>query len=192
MGNKQTTFTAETFSSIKACTNFSRSKILTLFKRFRDLDPHRVPPTMLTPEALNTTVSQELLLKVPELVNNPFRDRILYIFSHDRINNPGDLSFLNFVELFNFLDEQTSKMQKLFYAFKIFDCDNDGAISGPDIVDCLSRITDNALTRQETTNVFKNVIREGEQDGDDQISFIEFESLLLRSQDFMNHFTIRL
>ena len=192
MGNKQTVFTAEKFNSIKACTNFSRSKILTLFKRFRELDPNRIPTTMLTQRALDTTISQQILLQIPELVNNPFRDRILYIFSHDRINKPGELCFLNFLEMFNFLDENTSKMQKMYYAFKIFDCDNDGAISGPDIVDCLSRITENALTRQETTNVFKNVIREGEQDGDDVISFIEFESLLLRSTEFMNHFTIRL
>ena len=48
MGNKQTIFTADKFNSIKACTNFSRSKILSLYKRFRELDPQRIPATMLT------------------------------------------------------------------------------------------------------------------------------------------------
>ena len=115
MGNKQTIFTADKFNSIKACTNFSRSKILSLYKRFRELDPQRIPATMLTQDALDITISQQILLSIPELNNNPFRDRILYIFSHDRINKPGQLCFLNFLEMFNFLDETTSKMQKMYY-----------------------------------------------------------------------------
>ena len=77
----------------------------------------------------------------------------------------------------NFLDQKSSKTVKLFYTFKMFDCDNDNQISGPDVVDVIDRITDGDLTSNETSRVFKYVLREGvSDDAQNFINFFDFES----------------
>lgn len=64
-------------------TNFTRSQLLAIYKKFYQLAPDLVPTDMSIRGALSVTVPQDLIVKsFPELEFNPFVDRILYIFSY--------------------------------------------------------------------------------------------------------------
>ena len=133
-------------------TYFTKAQILTIFKKFQALDPDRIPSDMSTQVAQSVTVPKEVVIKsIPELQFNPFADRILYIFSYNRYIQPGALAFYNYVDLYHFLDTKTDTSLKLFHAFRIFDVDNDGEISGPDCFECVDRLCDGMMTREETS-----------------------------------------
>lgn len=79
----------------------------------------------------------------------------------------------------------------LYHAFCIFDIDNDSEISGPDVIECVDRLCDSNMTRQETLKIFDSIIEECEQDQNGSISFIEFEIALSSLSEFSSSFSIR-
>ena len=59
----------------------------------------------------------EKILKMPELKENPFKERICKVFSHD---GSGNMSFDDFLDMLSVFSEQASRSIKLFYAFRVF------------------------------------------------------------------------
>lgn len=57
-----------------------------------------------------------IILLIPEQ-ENPFRDRILKVFSS---NGSGDLSFDDFLDLLSVFSEHAPRELKLHYAFRIY------------------------------------------------------------------------
>ena len=79
MGNRQVVFTNDQYEAITNTTNFSKPQILKLFRKFRSLAPDVIPKSMSA--EINCThllLPPELIKTIPELVHNPFADRILY------------------------------------------------------------------------------------------------------------------
>lgn len=182
MGNKVTTFTDQQLECYQDCTYFTRKEIITVFKRFRDLDPNKIPKIMADEDCHNIRVSQDKLERMPDLKENPLKERICKVFSSDGSGNMTFDDFLNMCSLFN---EQCPRNTKIHYAFQIYDYDGDGFIGMDDLKKTLVSLTKSRLSQDEVEIVCSKVMDEADHDNDGQISFLEFKHVVSRSPDFM-------
>ncbi|XP_067358757.1 calcium and integrin-binding family member 2 isoform X1 [Channa argus] len=220
MGNKQTIFTDEqldayqilfpclivptasgdnihTSSSLKRnhtlnwhftdCTFFTRKEILRLHGRYHELAPHIVP--MDYTNEPDCKVPLALIVNMPELKENPFRNRIVESFSEDGL---GNLSFNEFVDMFSVLSEMAPRELKAIYAFKIYDFNVDNYLCKEDLEKTLNRLTKEDLTPEEVDLVCDKAIEEADLDGDNKLSFADFENMISRAPDFLSTFHIRI
>ncbi|GFY69820.1 calcium and integrin-binding family member 3 [Trichonephila inaurata madagascariensis] len=184
MGNKVATFTEEQLEDYQDCTFFTRKEILTVFKRYRELDPHRVPLVMTGDEAHTVTVPLEKVEKMPELKENPFRQRICKVFSND---GSGNLTFDDFLDMFSVFSEQAPRNVKQVYAFKIYDYDGDQFIGPKDLEQAVTALTRAELNEEEVALVVEKVLDEGDLDDDGKLSFLEFEAVISKAPDFLGY-----
>ncbi|EDW56534.1 GM15782 [Drosophila sechellia] len=164
----------------KDCTFFTRKEILRVHKRFRELRPDLVPRQMTEGQASSVKVPCECIEKMPELRE---------AFSRD---GQGNLSFEDFLDALSVFSEQAPRDIKVFYAFKIYDFDQDGFIGHADLMSCLTTMTKNELSPEEHQQIADKVIEEADVDGDGKLSILEFEHVILRAPDFLSTFHIRI
>ncbi|KAK7868749.1 hypothetical protein R5R35_002546 [Gryllus longicercus] len=189
MGNKVVTFTEDQFEDYQDCTFFTRKEILRVHKRFRDVSPDLVPKCMTGNEPVTVRVPREKVEKLPELRENPFRQRICEVFSRD---GKGNLTFEDFLDMLSVFSEQASRDIKVFYAFKIYDFDGDQHLGPGDLERTLRLLTRSELAPEEVTQVCEKVVEESDVDGDGKLSFMEFEHVITRAPDFLSTFHIRI
>ncbi|GFQ97307.1 calcium and integrin-binding family member 3 [Trichonephila clavata] len=172
---------------------FSEMKSTRVFKRYRELDPHRVPSVMTGDEAHTVTVPLEKVEKMPELKENPFRQRICKVFSND---GSGNLTFDDFLDMFSVFSEQAPRNVKQVYAFKIYvllfsitdfslDYDGDQFIGPKDLEQAVTALTRAELNEEEVALVVEKVLDEGDLDDDGKLSFLEFEAVISKAPDFL-------
>ncbi|XP_017936942.1 calcium and integrin-binding family member 2 isoform X2 [Manacus vitellinus] len=92
----------------------------------------------------------QLIINMPELKENPFKERIVSSFSED---GEGSLSFNDFVDMFSVLSEMAPRELKAIYAFKIYDFNTDNFICKADLEQTLNKLTREELTAEEITLV---------------------------------------
>lgn len=92
-------------------------KCLSVYKRFRDIDPKIVPNVMTKDEPHTISIPMEKIIKMAELKENPFKERICKVFSHD---GTGNLTFDDFIDMLSVFSENASRDHKIFFAFKIY------------------------------------------------------------------------
>ncbi|GAB6031212.1 hypothetical protein CHUAL_009030 [Chamberlinius hualienensis] len=189
MGNKVVTFTAEQLDDYQDVTFFTSKEIKRVFRRYRELDRTTVPKIMTGDEAQTVKVNCDLLEKMPELKENPYRRRICQAFSED---GSGDLTFDDFLDMFSVFHEQCPREIKIMHAFKIYDYDCDNFIGREDLEKAVTALTKNQLTPDEITLVCEKVLEESDVDDDGKLSSMEFENVILRSPEFLNTFHIRI
>ncbi|XP_023672518.1 calcium and integrin-binding family member 2 isoform X2 [Paramormyrops kingsleyae] len=187
MGNKQTIFTDEQLDAYQDCTFFTRKEILRLHGRYHELAPHLVPMDYTNDPDVKVPLA--LIVNMPELKENPFRNRIVESFSED---GEGNLSFNEFVDMFSVLSETAPRELKAIYAFKIYDFNTDNFICMEDLEKTLNRLTKEELTPEEVKLVCEKSIEEADLDGDSKLSFADFENMISRAPDFLSTFHIRI
>jgi len=136
-------------------------------------------------------LSKSIIANLPELKENPFRDRICKVFSS---NGTGDLSFEDFLDLFSMFSEQAPRQLKLSYAFRIYDMDGDGVIGFDDLKTVISRLCahERGLTPSEIDDVSNKIIDEADVDCDGHLTLLEFSHVVARAPDFVTTFHIRI
>ncbi|XP_011793822.1 PREDICTED: calcium and integrin-binding family member 2 isoform X3 [Colobus angolensis palliatus] len=122
MGNKQTIFTEEQLDNYQDCTFFNKKDILKLHSRFYELAPNLVPMDYRKSPIVHVPMS--LIIQMPELRENPFKERIVAAFSED---GEGNLTFNDFVDMFSVLCESAPRELKANYAFKIYALSTSGS-----------------------------------------------------------------
>uniref|UniRef100_A0A8C4QTJ9 Calcium and integrin binding family member 2 n=1 Tax=Eptatretus burgeri TaxID=7764 RepID=A0A8C4QTJ9_EPTBU len=167
MGNKKSSFTEEQLNAYQDCTYFTRKQILRLHSRFQDLAPVAVPGNNS-----EFTILSQVVSSMPELKENPFRQRIVEVFSSD---GHGNMSFNNFLDMFSVFSEAAPRELKVHYAFKIYDFDGDNTIGREDLERTLRRLTREELSSQEITLVVNKVLEEADLDDDGKLSVTDFE-----------------
>ncbi|KAM4809722.1 calcium and integrin-binding family member 3 isoform 1-T1 [Rhinophrynus dorsalis] len=187
MGNKQTIFTAEQLDTYQDCTFFTRKEILRLFHRYRDLAPQLVPDDYTNKP--DVKIPYELIGSMPELKDNPFRQRIAEVFSED---GEGNMTLDDFLDMFSVLSEMAPRDLKAYYAFKIYDFNNDDYICKSDLEKTLNKLTRNELTPEEVCLVCEKVIDEADVDNDGKLSLEDFQHMIVRAPDFLSTFHIRI
>ncbi|KAM9791198.1 calcium and integrin-binding family member 3 isoform 1-T1 [Syngnathus typhle] len=180
MGNKQTVFTARQLDAYQDCTYFTRKEILRLFHRYHDLAPQLVPLDYT--EQPDVKLPYELIGSMPELKDNPFRQRIAEVFSED---GQGNMTLDDFLDMFSVLSEMAPRDLKAYYAFKIYDFNNDDFICKSDLEKTLNKLTRNELTEDEVRMVCEKVLDEADMDNDGRLSLEDFQHMIVRAPDFL-------
>ncbi|XP_076379712.1 calcium and integrin-binding family member 2 isoform X2 [Megalopta genalis] len=131
MGNKVATFTEEQLEDYQDCTFFTRKEILRIFKRFREMgDSGTIPRTMTPQQASGLRIPLSCLTRIPELKENPFRQRISEVFTRRQSTGQSStadtegICFEEFLEMMSVFSEQAPRDLKVFYAFKIYGRDH--------------------------------------------------------------------
>ncbi|XP_046751600.1 calcium and integrin-binding family member 3 [Diprion similis] len=196
MGNKVATFTEEQLEDYQDCTFFTRKEILRIHKRFRDMgDPGTVPRVMSAQDAANLRLPLSCVTRLPELKENPFMERIAEVFTKCR--DPGwsldeGICFEEFLEMMSVFSEHASRDLKVFYAFKIYDFDEDGMLGLGDLERTCRQLVRGALSAEEVATICRKVLEESDIDGDGSLSYLEFEHVITRAPDFLATFHIRI
>ncbi len=73
---------------------------------------------------------------------------------------------------------------KSFYAFKIYDFDEDGYLGRQDMVTIIRCIVGKQLSDEEIKTVCDKIYDEADMDGDQQLSFMEFDHIVSRAPNF--------
>uniref|UniRef100_A0A6Q2ZHK1 Calcium and integrin-binding family member 2 n=1 Tax=Esox lucius TaxID=8010 RepID=A0A6Q2ZHK1_ESOLU len=158
-----------------------------LHGRFHELAPHLVPMDYTNEPDIRLPLT--LIVTMPELKENPFRNRIVEVFSED---GQGNLSFNDFVDMFSALCETAPRELKAIYAFKIYDFNGDNFLCKEDLEKTLNRLTKGELTPEEVRLVCSKAIEEADLDGDSKLSFSDFENMISKAPDFLSTFHIRI
>ncbi|XP_067872032.1 calcium and integrin-binding family member 3-like [Heterodontus francisci] len=158
-----------------------------LFHRYRDLAPQLVPLNYKNNP--DVKIPYELISSMPELKDNPFRQRIAEVFSED---SEGNMTLDDFLDMFSVLSEMAPRDLKACYAFKIYDFNNDNFICKSDLEKTLIKLTRNELTPEEVRLVCEKVLDEADLDNDGKLSLEDFQHMIIRAPDFLSTFHIRI
>ena len=140
MGQGPSVFQEDQFEHYTECTYFTQKDILRLYKHFCHLDPVRINPMMAD---VTTRLSFAQIQTLPELRENPFRDRICQVFSTDG----KGIHFEDFLDMFSVLSPHAPWDLKAAYAFRIYDFNGDAAICEEDIKKVVLSLTGMFITR---------------------------------------------
>jgi Ca2+-binding EF-hand superfamily protein len=134
---------------------------------------------------------------MPALASNPLRNRVAEVFcsARDSEQDPVEWSFDDFLQFFNAFSYRSSLLSswiqsdladlKIYWAFRIFDFDNDNKITQDDMEIAVALMAgDRRVTREQIAAIAAAVIREGDQDDSNSISRTEFKRVLQRVPDF--------
>uniref|UniRef100_A0A1L8DLD3 Putative ca2+/calmodulin-dependent protein phosphatase calcineurin subunit b n=1 Tax=Nyssomyia neivai TaxID=330878 RepID=A0A1L8DLD3_9DIPT len=161
MGNKSSLILRpEDIREIQEETGFTPNQIERLFSRFTSLDRSDCG-----------TLSREDFLRIPELAINPICDRIVHAFfaesrADDRVNFRQFMSVLarfrppkaNKIKL-------NSREDKLRFAFKMYDLDDDDVISREELVSILQMMVGENIEQDQLNSIVERTIVEADRSG---------------------------
>ncbi|XDA91061.1 hypothetical protein R6Z07M_019705 [Ovis aries] len=131
------------------------------------------------------------LQQIRALAVNPLGDRIIDSFFPDgslRLDFPG---FVRVLAHFRPVDEEdegnrdpkepeplNSRMNKLRFAFQLYDLDRDGKISRHEMLQALRLMVGVQVTEEQLESIADRTVQEADEDGDGAVSFLEFAKSL--------------
>ncbi|KAL1468798.1 hypothetical protein MTO96_041249, partial [Rhipicephalus appendiculatus] len=111
MGSSQSQLTAEELRDYRELTFLTKKEILHAFKRFKGIAVGEVLADK------HARIPVKYIEQMPEFKCNPFRDRLLRVFSSCKDER---MSFEDFLDLLSVLCEDAPVDVKAEYAFQIF------------------------------------------------------------------------
>uniref|UniRef100_A0A3Q2DJG1 Calcineurin subunit B type 1-like n=1 Tax=Cyprinodon variegatus TaxID=28743 RepID=A0A3Q2DJG1_CYPVA len=135
-------------------------EIRRLGKRFRKLDLDK-----------SGSLSVDEFMSLPELQQNPLVRRVIDIFDTD---GNGEVDFLELIKGVSQFSIRGDKLQKLHFAFRVYDMDKDGFISNGELFQVLKMMVGKNLQDTELQQVVDKTIIRADKDGDGRVSFEEF------------------
>nr|XP_025839577.1 calcineurin B homologous protein 2 [Vulpes vulpes] len=171
----------------------SQASLLRLYHRFRALDRNK-----------KGYLSRVDLQQIGALAVNPLGDRIIDSFFPDgnlRVDFPG---FVRVLAHFRPVDEDdssmrdpkepeplNSRMNKLRFAFQLYDLDRDGKISRHEMLQVLRLMVGVQVTEEQLESIADRTVQEADEDGDGAVSFLEFTKSL-EKMDIEQKMSIRI
>ncbi|KAM5199343.1 calcineurin B homologous protein 2 isoform 2-T2 [Hipposideros larvatus] len=165
---------------IRRETGFSHASLVRLYHRFRALDKNK-----------KGYLSRADLQEIGALAVNPLGDRIIDTFFPDgslQLEFPGFVRVLAHFRPVNEEDTRTrdpkepeplnSRMNKLRFAFQLYDQDRDGKISQPEMLQVLRLMVGVQVTEEQLESIADRTVQEADEDGDGAVSFQEFTKCL--------------
>ncbi len=150
----------QTSQTQKSNHAFTAAELNKLHKRFSRLDNNK-----------DGFLELDEVSDIPALSQNPMVNRVLRIFDADR---DGKISFLEFVHGLGTLSPGSSEDDKMRFAFRVYDNDEDGFISPNDLFVVLKSMVGNNLTDANLQQLVDRTIAKGDEDRDGKISYPEF------------------
>jgi len=118
---------------------------------------------------------------------NPLVMRVISIFDTKK---DDQINFKQFIETLSVFSHKGDKRDKLWFAFRVYDIDEDGFISSNELFQVLKMMVGNNLSDWQLQQIVNNTVVEADSDGDGFISFDEFADAL-SSVDLESKMTIR-
>ncbi|CAF3459531.1 unnamed protein product [Rotaria socialis] len=197
MGGKQSYFTDEELRDYQTLTFLSRQGIIEVVKRFIQLTQRNRHNAKIH----ELRLSKNHAIDIPELRENPFRKRIVEVFSSQP---DGSLSVEDFLDMMSVFSQNAPKSVKVSYAFKIYQgigarhsTADDGApisnaIDVKDVKEIVRRLSGKQFNDRDLTKIAEAVINEVDLRGDKIITAEIFEYFLSNVPDFPSTFVIPL
>ena len=183
MGNSRSSFQLqpEVIEAIQEETGFNNNQIDRLYSRFTSLDKKD-----------KGYLSREDFLRIPELAISPLGDRIVHaFFNKSRSGDEDKVDFKDFVRVlahFRAIDKSAEKnklntrMEKLQFAFRMYDLDGDGKITKKELKTVLTLMVGSNISEEQLDSIAQRTIMEATLDKDDLMSFEEFAKVLERTE----------
>ncbi|XP_036166412.1 calcineurin B homologous protein 2 [Myotis myotis] len=177
---------------IRRETGFSQATLLRLYHRFRALDSNK-----------KGYLSRVDLQQIGALAVNPLGDRIIDSFFPDGSLRVEFVDFARVLAHFRPIDDDTgtrdpkepeppnSRMNKLRFAFQLYDLDRDGKISRHEMLQVLRLMVGVQVTEEQLESITDRTVQEADEDGDGAVSFMEF-SKSLEKMDIEQKMSIRI
>lgn len=166
--------------NIRRETGFSHASLARLHHRFRALDKNK-----------KGYLCRADLQEIGALAVNPLGDRIIDTFFPDgslQLEFPGFVRVLAHFRPVNEEDIRTpdpkkpeplnSRMNKLRFAFQLYDQDRDGKISQQEMLQVLRLMVGVQVTEEQLESIADRTVQEADEDGDGAVSFQEFTKCL--------------
>ncbi|KAF8974996.1 Calcineurin subunit B [Entomortierella lignicola] len=141
-------------------SNFTAEEIQRLYKRFMKLDKDG-----------SGSIDKEEFLAIPQIATNPLASRLIAIMDED---GGGDVDFKEFIVGLSAFSNKGKKIEKLRFAFKVYDMDRDGFISNGELFLVLKMMVGTNLKDNQLQQIVDKTIMEADKDMDGKISFEEF------------------
>merc|ERR1711899_656699 len=182
MGNSrsQLRLEEENLQMIEEETGFTKQQIERLYARFSSLDKQS-----------HGYLTREDFLRIPELAINPLGDRIVHAFFYESKNTDEEkVDFKDFVRVVAHFrpvkknpvkNKLNTRMEKLHFAFRMYDLDGDDKISKEELLAVLTMMVGNNISTEQLISIAERTIHEADLDKDDLISFEEFAKVLERT-----------
>ncbi|XP_048749625.1 calcium and integrin-binding protein 1-like [Ostrea edulis] len=186
MGNKESVpvFTEDELRMYRDLTVFSKNEIRHVYQKFQALGTKDKPVTR------DSKIPREDLYRLKELRINPFKDRMVTVFSSSK---DGSMTFEDFLDMMSVFSEKSTKQIKAEYVFRIYDFDEDGYLGWEDIRTVISLLTgEEKLKETDMYQLIENMYNEGDVDDDGTLSFVEFENMMDNCPDIVRNFRFRL
>merc|ERR1712112_601091 len=182
MGNSRSSLQlqAEDIEAITVETGFTKQQIERLYARFTSLDKQN-----------HGYLSREDFLRIPELAINPLGDRIVHAFFYESKNTEEEkVDFKDFVRVVAHFrpvkknpakNKLNTRMEKLHFAFRMYDLDGDDKISKEELLAVLTMMVGANISPEQLLSIAERTILEADEDKDELISFEEFVKVLERT-----------
>eukprot|EP00158_Paraphelidium_tribonemae_P004406 Partr_v1_DN26737_c1_g1_i5_m8683 putative Calcium and integrin binding family member len=183
MGASHSILSRDDILKYEAATFFTKPEIIEVLNMFQKLTASKPGSN-----PLKKHMTRDEFQEIPQLKGNPFKARLASVFS----NTEQKIGFEEFLDFLSVFSEEATRDVKAFYAFKIYDWDEDGYIDEIDCEKTIKCLVGKELTAAEIKTAAKKVFDESDMDGEGRLSFVEFEHIISRSMDFENTFHIRI
>merc|ERR1712050_571486 len=182
MGNSRSSLQlqSEDINEITEETGFNQNQIERLYSRFSSLDKQG-----------KGYLSREDFLRIPELAINPLGDRIVHAFFYESKNTEEEkVDFKDFVRVVAHFrpvkknplkNKLNTRMEKLHFAFRMYDLDGDDKISKEELLAVLTMMVGANISPEQLLSIAERTILEADEDKDELISFEEFVKVLERT-----------
>ena len=118
-------------------------------------------------------LSREDFLRIPELAINPLGDRIVHAFFYESKNGDDDkVDFKDFVRVLAHFrpikktkeNKVNTRMEKLHFAFRMYDLDGDDKISKQELLAVLTMMVGQNISTEQLISIAERTIMEADLD----------------------------
>ena len=143
-------------------TNFSIEEIDRLRKRFMKLDKDG-----------SGQIDKQEFLSIPGISSNPLATRLMDVFDKD---GDGSIDFEEFITGLSAFSGKSDNLNKLRFAFNIYDIDRDGYIGNGELFIVMKMMVGKNLKDEELQQIVDKTLIEADLDGDGKLNFEEFKN----------------
>ncbi|CAI5759802.1 unnamed protein product [Candida verbasci] len=158
-------------------TNFNYEEIDRLRKRFMKLDKDG-----------SGEIDKQEFLSIPGISSNPLATRLMDVFDKD---GDGQIDFQEFITGLSAFSGKSSNLEKLQFAFNIYDIDRDGYIGNGELFIVMKMMVGKNLQAEELQQIVDKTMMEADLDGDGKLNFDEFKKAV-DSQKIANTLTLNM
>ncbi|XP_052871806.1 calcium and integrin-binding family member 2-like [Anopheles cruzii] len=184
MGAKSSCITAGQLEEYAELTYLTKSEIIYVLQKLVALD-------QTDSFSLSTRFPERDIVELfPQLKHNPFRDRLLHVFSSE---NDGQFSFEDLLDMFSVLSPACPLRVKATWAFQLYDFDNDNLITKEDILVLCDRLTkQEQLEQVEKASIADVLFKEMDLQNNGNLGEFEFVHAICKMPEFQHTFSCRL